>query len=368
MKGTARLTRRQMLATSALGLAGTLIDRGHAKQGPRGWVRDPQRPVLSLGPAGAFDHWNIFAPCVVKVKGRYYMFYSGGPQGDPDLAPDTEGSGRQYVNYQLGLALSDDGVHFHKTGGPIFPLTERANFHAAPALLRKPNTELHKENGLWHLVFNGNRRNDVEHATSPDGLTWALDARNPIYRDAYAPCLLKVGGEYRMYHVDGSQRPWRIFLATGPDLYSLSPHPANPMLELDQHNWEAQWEPGPDGVRSPAALVYPYVWKEDKTWIMYYAAYWKSGWGVLTTAMGMATSPDGIVWKKNPDNPVFTPVRDSSYDRAYVSSQTILRDRGGYVMYYAARIDTVHKYFCIARATWQGKMLRTPSPSGRGLG
>ncbi len=353
-----RFTRREVLATTALGVAGTLIGRGQTAEAHAGWVRHPDNPVLSLGPEGAFDHWNIFAPCVVKVKGRYYMLYSGGPSGDPNLKPDTEGSGREYVKYQIGLALSDDGVHFKKTGQPLFPLTDRTNFHAAPALLRDPNGNLHKQDGLWHLLFDGNRRNDVEHATSPDGLNWTLDPKNPIYRGAYAPCLLKVGKQYRMYHVDGSQRPWRIFLATGPDLYSLAPHPANPMLELDQHNWEAEWNAGPDGVHSPAALVYPYVFREGKTWIMYYGAYWKSGWGVLTTALGMATSEDGLKWKKNPDNPVFKPVRDSRYDRAYVTSQSIIRDGDHYSMYYGARIDTVHKYFCIGLATWKGRMLR----------
>jgi len=335
------ITRRQALAAGA-GLAGALALPGLAATTPASgrWVRCPDNPVLSLGPEGAFDHFNMFAPCAVKVKGRTYLYYSGGPND-------------KYTRYQIGLALSDDGVHFKKTGKPLFPLTDRFNFHATPAVLRRPDTRLLTENGFWHMVFDGNRGNDVLHATSPDGLTWTLDPKNPIYRRAYAPCLLKVGGEYRMYHVYGGKRPWEIHLATGPDLYSLKPHPKNPMLILDQHNWEATDRPG------TSALVYPYVFQEGKTWIMYYASYWKSGWKdePYTTAMGMATSADGITWTKNPDNPVFTPTHGSSYDGAYVSSESIIRDGDGYKMYYGARIDVLHKYFCIGLATWKGKML-----------
>ena len=349
-----RLTRREVLIGGA-GLAGTMAlgGRAPAHVGSGRWVRSPDNPVLSLGPKGAFDSFNIFAPCAVKVKGRYYLYYSGGPYGEEDTDPSTEGSGRAYTEYQLGMATSDDGVHFRKTGKPIFPLTERCNFHATPALLRRPNTGLLKEDGLWHMVFDGNRRNDVEHATSPDGLDWTLDPKNPIYRGAYAPCLLKVRGEYRMYHVYGGKRPWEIHLATGPDLHSLKPHPRNPVMILDQHHWEATDRPG------TSALVYPYVWLEGKTWIMYYASYWKSGWEEqpLTTAMGMATSADGITWTKNPDNPVFTATRGSDYDGAYVSSQSIIRDGDGYRMYYGARIDTIHKYYAIGLAEWKGRML-----------
>ncbi|MBE7557592.1 hypothetical protein HS125_01030 [bacterium] len=347
-------TRRHVLATTALGVAGTLLaGRTRAQEPHPGWVRNPEGPVLSLGPKGSFDGFNIFSPCAVKENGRYFLYYSGGPTG-----PDDGG----YVNHQLGIALSDDGAHFQKTGKPIFPLTSRMNFQCTPAVLRTPDTRLLKVNGLWHMIFCANRRNEVFHATSPDGLDWTLDERNPIFPNAYAPCLLKVGNEYRMYYTYGGVRPWEIHLATGPDIYSLKPHPDNPMLILDQHDWEATDEVG------TSALVYPYVWLEDETWIMYYASYWKSGWGHQTTAMGMAKSATGLAWTKHPDNPVFKPTRGSNYDGAYVSSQCIIRDGDGYRMYYGARIDTIHRYYAIGMATWQGKMLRTPSPSGRGLG
>jgi hypothetical protein len=200
------------------------------------------------------------------------------------------------------------------------------------------------------MVFCGNRADDVEHATSRDGLTWEKDSRSPIFRRAYSPSLVQVGDELRMYYIEkpapqnGQPVPWQVSLATGPDLYSLRSHPASPVLRISQ-----AWETG--------ALVYPYVLKEGDTWVLFYAAYW-TGYpgGKQATAIGMATSADGLRWSKSDANPVLTPTPDSAYDRTYNSSQCVLRDGDGYRMYYAGRIDQVHKYYSIGLATKRGKL------------
>jgi predicted GH43/DUF377 family glycosyl hydrolase len=307
-----------------------------------GWVKSPKNPMLSLGSAGEFDSQNIFAPAVVKDGGKYFLFYAGGPAG-----PNT---GEELVRYQLGLALSDDGETWTKTGKPLLPLGERDNFHATPALLRDPAGNLLKLDGVWHMVFCGNRADDVEHATSRDGLTWEKDPRSPIYRSAYSPNLVQAGDELRMYYIakpakrDGKAVPWEVHLATGADLHSLKPHPANPVLTISQH-----WEKG--------ALFYPYVLREGQTWVMFYAAYWQdppSRKG--STAIGMATSPDGTTWTKHARNPILTPTAGSTYDSLYTSSQSVIRDGDIWRMYYAGRVDAIHKYFSIGMATKTGSL------------
>jgi hypothetical protein len=91
---------------------------------------------------------------------------------------------------------------------------------------------------------------------------------------------------------------------------------------------------------------------------MFYAAYWNNRLPQgQPTAIGMATSPDGKTWKKNASNPVFTPQPGSTFDSLYTSSQAIVRDGEGYKMYYASRIDMIHKYYAIGLATRHGKLL-----------
>lgn len=326
------MTSKQEFLGLLIALAAQTCCAGGEPLWTNGWKKSPDNPVLSLSPSGNFDSQNIFAPAIVKHDGTYYLYYAGGPSG-----PQTD---EEFINYQLGLATSTDGIHFKKTGDPLLPLGRRDNFHATPTLLRDADGNLHIDsNGTWHLFYNGNRADDVEHATSRDGTHWAKDAKSPIFRQAYAPNVLKVGDEYRMYHIHKpSKGNWEVHLATGPDIHSLRSHPKNPMLTVSQ-TWEAQH------------LVYPYVLREGKTWVMFYAAYWKSPTGGQKTAIGTATSPDGVRWTKYEDNPVLTPIADSPHESVYNSSQAVLRDADVYRIFYASRIDTKHKYFAINLAT-----------------
>ena len=311
-----------------------------------GWVKSTRNPMLSLGKDPDFDSQNIMSPSIVKDGGQYYLFYAGGPLGPRN--------GGELVKYQLGLALSKDGETWKKTGKPLVPLGQRDNFHVTPTLLRNPDGTLLKQGGKWHMAFCGNREDDVEYATSPDGLNWTKDKRSPIYRLAYAPNLVQVGNEVRMYFIRkpgiegvGEKRPWEVHLATGRDLFSLKAHPANPMLKISQ-----PWEKG--------ALFYPYVIQEGKTWILFYASYWdkKDPKDKTTyTAIGMATSPDGIRWTKHDGNPILTPIPGSAYESVYNSSQSVIWDGDHYKMYYASRIDMVHKYYAIGLARKQGRIL-----------
>lgn len=130
---------------------------------------------------------------MVKDGGRYFLFYSGGPSGPAN--------GADFVRYQIGLALSGDGVRFEKTGKPLLPLGVRDDFHATPTLLRDPDGALRKEDGLWHMIYCGNRADDVEHAVSGDGISWKKANSEPLYRRAYAPSVVRTGGKFRMYYV-----------------------------------------------------------------------------------------------------------------------------------------------------------------------
>ena len=311
-----------------------------------GWVKSSKNPMLRLGPPDAFDSQNLFGPAIAKDGGKFHLFYCGGPSGPRN--------GGELVRYQLGLALSDDGETWTKTGQPLLPLGQRDDFHATPALLREPAGNLAKPGGLWHMVFCGNRADDVEHATSRDGLSWEKDPRNPIFKRAYAPNLVQAGDELRMYYVSkpkspgGKPVPWEIHLATGRDFHSLKPHAENPMLTVSQ-----PWEKG--------ALFYPYVLRENETWVMFYAAYWQNHPAAKSaTAIGIATSRDGLHWTKGADNPVLTPTPGSAYDSIYTSSQAVLRDGDGYKLYYGARVDMVHKYFAIGLATKRGPLVLAP--------
>jgi sucrose-6-phosphate hydrolase SacC (GH32 family) len=325
-----------------------MLAAGSALAGTKesGWVKSDRNPMLSLGKDEAFDSQNIMSPSIVKEGNRYFLFYAGGPSGPRN--------GGDLVRYQLGLALSPDGEAWTKTGKPLLPLGERDNFHVTPALLREPGGGLLKQGGLWHMVYCGNRADDVEYATSPNGLDWTKRPNLPVYRAAYSPNLVAVDGHVRMYYIykppspaGGARIPWEVHLATGPDLLSLQPHRSNPVLKISQ-----PWETG--------ALFYPYVIRERDRWVMFYASYWKKPGavkGINYTAIGTAFSGDGLRWTKNPANPVLTPIDGSPYESVYNSSQSVIFDGDHYKMYYATRIDAIHKYYAICMARKKGRSL-----------
>ena len=73
------------------------------------WRRQGDAPTVALGPEGAFDDMHIFAPCVARMGGRYFLWYSG-----------SRGEVAERV-FRLGLAVSEDGVSFAKIdSNPVF--------------------------------------------------------------------------------------------------------------------------------------------------------------------------------------------------------------------------------------------------------
>ena len=67
---------------------------------PLKWTKVQREPVLSPGP-GEYDDVAVAADCIVKIEGRYYMYYHATAE-DP------------WDNWCVCLAFSDDLVHWTK--------------------------------------------------------------------------------------------------------------------------------------------------------------------------------------------------------------------------------------------------------------
>ena len=76
----------------------------------------------------------------------------------------------------------------------------------------------------------------------------------------------------------------RTFVFTDP--YGFTQHPNTPLIE--PNTWESTW----------AAV--PHVVQDGERWLMFYSG----GVGGQSSELGLAQSPDGLVWEKNPDEPL----------------------------------------------------------------
>src|SRR5262249_50171185 len=109
---------------------------------PQEWRRDTEGPILELGPSGAFDDTHLFAPCVARLEGRYFLWYSG-----------STGAVAERV-FELGLATSVDGRAFMRhPDNPVFRFGDKRHSILTATLLRGTDGRPLREDGKLRMWF-----------------------------------------------------------------------------------------------------------------------------------------------------------------------------------------------------------------------
>ena len=133
----------------------------------------------------------------------------------------------------------------------------------------------------------------INYAESTDGITWTEYSSNPVMSNGSTPVLhgsvFHFGTTYYAYEANGSPAT-QIDQWTSPDGVSWTLAHANVLHCGSAGAWDVG---GPYNV---------WVWIEGTTWYMLYEGGNVSG----VYSIGLATSPDGIVWTKDAANPVLT--------------------------------------------------------------
>jgi hypothetical protein len=301
---------------------------------PQVWRYDTEKPVLELGTAGAFDDTHIFAPCVAFENGQYTMWYCGSRGAVVDRV------------FSMGRATSNDGITFSKDAAPVYNFGDGKHSILTPALLRGDDGSVLRENGKLQLWFaaadmtKSNPLHTLRRSESEDGIHWSPPSP-PLLENLYAPTVIKDGNEYRMWYTDVSSDPWIIRHARSADGTHWTVT-ESPSIAINQA-WEER------------RLFYPYVAKSGDEYWMWYGAYWKERSN--TTAIGFASSNDGITWSKHPMNPVIRPNPARPWESHYTTSQTVMKlPDGRWRAWYATRKAPPfeNKYFAVGTAIWNG--------------
>ena len=150
---------------------------------------------------------------------------------------------------------------------------------------------------MWYAGHDGSTKR-IGHATSPDGIVWIKHPCNPVlnlgaggtWDDGVVadPSVLFDGTEYKMWYRGGDGLHLRIGLATSPDGITWTKYPGNPVLDL-----------GLAGSWDDYHVKYPSVLFDGIEYKMF-----NEGFDGSAYKIGLATSQDGVVWTKHPDNPV----------------------------------------------------------------
>ncbi len=173
----------------------------------------------------------------------------------------------------------------------------------------------------------------IGRANSQDGIAWLEDPLNPILipglppswdeLSAFLPRVIKDGNSYTMWY-SGDSRPdyGRIGRATSLDGRAWQKDTLNPVMnEGGSGAWDQPFV-GPDCV-----LFDGTVYKM-----------WYDG-GTLSVpgqpiSIGYATSPDGVHWTRNAENPVLTPGPPGAWDEDGIGSCTVIYASGYYHLWY----------------------------------
>jgi len=246
--------------------------------------KHPNNPVLAWGSAPAWDDYDVEGPSSILIgeDGRFWLYYHASGHTPANV----------YQNFRIGLAYSDDLVRWTKeAANPILtvgaPGSWESQFVADPCVLRIGDTY-----HMWYTGYDG-AMNSIGHATSPDGVNWTKDERNPLVRGYFFPDVHywpDKSEPYWMYaHNDGL--PKRVYLFKSSDGINWTLHGA--VLEASN-------EPRAfDTIDVRQARVV----RVGKLYLMFYFGYG------LTEGMGgigVALSLDGEHWIKYPGNPILT--------------------------------------------------------------
>jgi sucrose-6-phosphate hydrolase SacC (GH32 family) len=199
------------------------------------------------------------------------------------------------------------------------PYDQNPVFIAAPgqwdAKMRERGWILHEGNEwrMWYTGYDGGResKRSLGYATSPDGLNWTRDPRNPVYSDITIEDMqvLRHDGRYYMFAEQDNSSQW----FTSPDGVKWT---REGTLDIRLTSGKPISE-GPFGT--------PTVWIEDGTWYLMYERGDQAIW--------LASSKDPKTWTNVQDEPVLRP-GPGEYDSVMIAVNQVIRYNGRYYAYY----------------------------------
>lgn len=244
-------------------------------EAPQRWQR--HGVILDVGAPGAFDAAWCVLPLVQRIGDRWHLYYSG-----------NDGTGRGLQSFPgIGLALSDDGVHFERyasepvitgDGTPEFP--HNRGVAGGGSIVEETDADGCVRYRMYYTVAPGTPSDDVrvdqeKHCAvchSDDGITWT---------------------------------DHRLVLGPRADVGS-----------------------------EDAAVAAPFVWRDDDGgWRMIYCGI-GTRWGFYS--MSLAISDDGYHWRtgEGDANLTLTPDPDSSWETQMVEYPCVVREADRLRLFY----------------------------------
>jgi beta-xylosidase len=142
------------------------IGMATSKDGVNWVLANGGKPVLDLGKPGTFDAKGVTHPYVMRVDGEYWMWYGG---IDGRRAIDIGLDPTHVRIEQVGLAHSNDGIHWQRASRPVLEIGQPDSVDSIQA------TGMHvfRKDGLFWMIYGAyNGKHSLALAKSKDGINW----------------------------------------------------------------------------------------------------------------------------------------------------------------------------------------------------
>ncbi|MFA6597917.1 MAG: hypothetical protein WCS69_09350 [Ignavibacteriaceae bacterium] len=183
------------------------------------WYRKTDRPVLSPGETGTWDSYGVSLGAVIKENGIYKMYYTGNPYHDGP--------------YQIGLAVSADGINWSKNPKPILNTDTLPNSWATAS-------EVIKVNNKYYMYYSTSIsfKRVVCLAFSDDGINWVKYSNNPILTvtkqwegiGTYYPSVIQSQNKFVMTYQNSNESATAFGIATSTDGIVWNKDSLNPIF------------------------------------------------------------------------------------------------------------------------------------------
>ena len=267
------------------------------------------QPVVARGSQGAWAKAFIDPGAVVAHDGRLHMFYTAIPKWPHPLA--------------VGYTVSDDGRTWRQGAGA--PVLSGADLGSAEQSVMSTSAVV-GDDGQWMLFFTivdptKNFLGAIGRATapSPEG-PWTVDAEPVLTQGRKGAwdgrfvgnaSVVKTDDGYRMYYVgvgdfaNGAfiEEHQNVGMATSPDGVTWTKHDDPLTLEYAYANSDPVFLFNDDSEAWDSwHIADTNVQKTARGWVMVY----RGTHFDKPAALGVATSADGIAWRRSDANPFLT--------------------------------------------------------------
>ncbi len=188
------------------------------------------------------------------------------------------------------------------------------------------DVSLLREPGTYRMWFSWRPKRSLALVESQDGVHWSeptiVLGPNPESdweSDVNRPSVVRREDGYHLWYTGQARGQSWIGHATSLDGMRWSRTSPRPVL-VPERPWEK------------VAVMCPHVVWDGKRKL--YRMWYSAGEQYEPNAIGYATSPDGIVWTKHPENPIFAADPASSWERHKVTACQVIPTDAGHIMFY----------------------------------